>query len=348
LLRLQATGGNAAVLRLQLIEDMALAGPQIMNDLDQAAEDQVKGFKGNPAGLAIVLLNDMADWGSDERTWERSQIAHRILDKPGATAVMIEMAKRCDAARLTRLAANSAAKSLLLDLASGLRTINQVEEAERIVGVLISPAHGHLLGEQPARGAEVAGALGSHGASIQSVVKGVGPVVYDEYSIVMDAMPADVSPEQYLRELTEDLNKAVHSNDFDDINTFERTGADKRRGGPAVGDVYDIDIRGPENGSVMLIESTPTRFIFQTVTVPQTGTHPENGSREFGFERLADGSVRWYTRGVSRPSTELVRIVGGPAQKTGWTAMLTGIGNALKDRGGRLRAGSFKYWIQRG
>jgi hypothetical protein len=69
---------------------------------------------------------------------------------------------------------------------------------------------------------------------------------------------------------------------------------------PSIGNVYDIDIAGPDDGDVVLVEKTSTHFIFQAIKDKDSGRHPENGVREFGFERNPDGSVNFYTRGVSQ------------------------------------------------
>jgi hypothetical protein len=104
-------------------------------------------------------------------------------------------------------------------------------------------------------------------------------------------------------------------------------------------------IAGPDNGSVMLVESAPDHFIFQTVETSEDGTHPEYGSRQFGFERLAGGAGQWYTRGASRPGLMPGGgTIGRHAQESGWTAMLKGMAAELVRRGGTERAGSFGSW----
>ncbi len=149
----------------------------------------------------------------------------------------------------------------------------------------------------------------------------------------MDTMPSGTTPEAYLQEMANDLNKAVNSKDFDSINTFHRRPLGT--GGPAVGDVYHIDIAGPDNGSVMLVESASDHFIFQTVETKEDGTHPEYGARQFGFERISGGAVRWYTRGTSRPSmTPGGGTIGRHAQEKGWTRMLRGMAAELVNAAG--------------
>lgn len=208
-----------------------------------------------------------------------------------------------------------------------------------------SRTHRRLKAESWSTDSTIVAALASHGASFQSSSSGwaSGDFIHDEYSIVMDTMPSGTTPEAYLQEMAKDLNKAVNSSDFDSINTFHRRPLGT--GGPAVGDVYHIDIAGPDNGSVMLVESASDHFIFQTVETKEDGTHPEYGARQFGFERLEGGAVRWYTRGTSRPGhAPGGGTIGRHAQEKGWTSMLKGMAAELVSRGGTERSGSFGSW----
>jgi hypothetical protein len=339
-------GANRAVARLaaqQLMRrtDMEIEARETMRSIEERVRGALTTYAGNPDGMATFLLSPQTDW-------EEQQIRWRTASRANDAALLAVVRAAGDAASIRRLGAVKPTGGVLMTVGRRLRANGHVPEAERIIGALVSTAHAHLLGETAVAAAGVQSALAPHGATVQSITGGSDTIVYDEYSIVMDAMPTGVTPEAFLHEMSLDLNRAVNNPDFDDINVFARTAADKARGAPALGDVYDIDIKGPDNGSVMLVEAASNHFIFQTVTVPQTGTHPESGSREFGFERLDGGAVRYYTRGVSSPSSELTGIIGGPIQEKGWTAMLTGIGNTLARRGGVLRPGSFTHWIRRG
>jgi hypothetical protein len=339
---LAGAGGNASLARLLLRrEDTELEAQEIMRSISAQADDLIRRHRGDHDALARAVLRATGDW-------DGVQVGYHVLEQIGAglPGLVAAIARQTDESALR--SAIGTTQQFLMAVTRRLRSVGNVAEAERFARILVSPEHAHLLGESASASPAVQGALGPHGASLQSAARGAGPVVYDEYWIVMDAMPPRLTPEQYLAEMSTDLNHAVHSSVFDDINVFQRTQQDQRRGAPAVGDVYDIDIRGPDNGSVMLVESTPNHFIFQTVTTSQTGEHPENGSREFGFQPQPDGSVRFYTRGVSRPGSEIAGIVGAPIQRRGWTAMLTGIGATLQSRGGRMRSGSFGHWIKRG
>jgi hypothetical protein len=180
-------------------------------------------------------------------------------------------------------------------------------------------------------------ALAKSGATLQSVTQGSGKFVYDEYSILVDAMPADTTPESFLVEMATDLNGTVNDRGFNVINKFVR----KQVGKPTVGEVIHIDILGPDNGSVILAELKSDYFIFMTVETEQDGTHPEYGSREFGFEKLADGVTRFYTRGCSRTANALMSLAGAAPQTTGWTRLARGLSDTLQKRGGKPRPNSF-------
>ena len=151
-------------------------------------------------------------------------------------------------------------------------------------------------------------------------------------------MPKDKTPEAFLKDMARDLNGTIKNDRFDLVNIFSR-----RRGGePEIGDVIDIDILGPLNGSVVLVASEPTYFIFQTVDSVKMGTHPENGSREFGFERSETG-LRFYTRAVSRPGNYLLGLGGAAPQQEGWTSLMRGISDRINGLGGKSNFNSF--WI---
>lgn len=345
--RIPASSGHARRPPVQRREDMDLAAQQMMSDVERLAEEMVKQYRNAPAGLAYRLISDLSTVTSTLDDWERSQVAYRVLEKFSDQAGLAEaIAKQLPNDRVRKLATlprNGGLPALALTVQRG----GKGAEAERIMGIVVSPAHGHLFGETASESTAVKDALKTHGSQLQSITGGGAGMVFDEYWIIMDTMPPNLTAEAYLTEMSQDINAAVKSEAFDDINEFQRTEQDRRRGAPAVGDVYDIDIKGPDNGSVMLVERTPKNFIFQTVATTQTGAHPEFGSREFGFEILEKGAVRWYTRGASRPGSDAAAIIGAPIQKLGWTAMLTGIGNTLQSRGGRLRPGSFGNWIRR-
>jgi hypothetical protein len=112
-----------------------------------------------------------------------------------------------------------------------------------------------------------------------------------------ESMPKELSPEAFLLEMARDLNGTLDDLVFNTINRLQR----QRGGSPSVGEVIGIDILGPDNGAVILADLQPNYFVFQTIDSDTMGSHPENGSREFGFELLDSGAAgtkpRWLTKG---------------------------------------------------
>ncbi len=236
---------------------------------------------------------------------------------------------------------------MIRELQDGTTDDEDAVQIERIVR-LTSPTHAHLREEPWASNPHVKSALVAAGASIQSSSSGEGDYIYDSYEITIDKMPANLTPEAYIEEMANDLTPAVNSPAFDMLTTFVRRSAGAP---PAVGDLYDIDIVGPDNGTVMIVEIATDHFTVQTVTTPfsETGEHPECGARQFGFERNKDGSVTFYTRGASRPLALL-----GPDEVTGgfiaymqgdaWRNLLSGIGAELGRRGAKWSLAGIRWW----
>ncbi|MCK1485082.1 phosphatase PAP2 family protein [Bradyrhizobium sp. 193] len=190
---------------------------------------------------------------------------------------------------------------------------------------------------------DVKDALEREGADLQNIDDGRGDYVFDEYRVRVDQMPPGVTPEDFLREMLNDLNGTINDPEFDVINEFAR----RQTGDPTLGEFIDIDILGPDDGSVVLSQIADDHFVFATVDLglfSQTGTHPENGAREFGFVRNLDGSVDFYTRGASRPNNILADIFGDLPQEVGWESLMRGISNEITKRGGRSSPGSIESW----
>lgn len=235
---------------------------------------------------------------------------------------------------------------MMRELQAGFTSDDEAIEMERLIR-FGSPSHGRLKSEEAGQSPEVEAGLKSEDAELQSIGEGHGDFIYDEYSVIIDTMPPGLTAADFLAEMATDLNRAVSDDLFDHINEFSRR---PTTASPEVGNIYDINIAGPDNGSVVLVESTEDHFVFQTITTKSdgsgydTGAHPEYGSREFGFESQRDGSIKFYTRGASRPSNALVGVAGRLPQSTGWTRLMKGISNAIDARGGTARKQSFSSW----
>ncbi|MFZ4660025.1 MAG: hypothetical protein ACOYNY_23650 [Caldilineaceae bacterium] len=286
----------------------------------------------------------------------KSAYVNRVFDELPANDrddLAHEIALRGSDAKLKSIAADTDGKSLLMrfvqELQSGWTTggmglaspKSEASEIERLIRI-ISPSHAYLKAEPWSQSPEIQNAFGNSGTDPQSIHSGgaAGDYVYDEYSVTILKMPENLSPEDYLLEMATDLNRAVQNELFDKINEFKRIKTDRS---PKVGDIYHIDIWGPDNGSVMLVERSSNYFIFQTIETNQDGTHPEYGSRQFGFETNSNGTITFYTRGASRPFFGSASI-GRIAQDKGWTAMMEGIANTIQNKGGTIKQGSLQSW----
>jgi peptidoglycan hydrolase-like protein with peptidoglycan-binding domain len=179
-------------------------------------------------------------------------------------------------------------------------------------------------------------------AVCQLVVDGTGDYIYDEYKVEVERMPTDTSPEKFLSALASNINGAVQNKDFDQINVFKR----RQKGDAMVGEIVDIDILGPIDGSVVLGEMEKTYFIYQTIDLDWEIAHPENGSREFGYQ-IENQKIFFYTRGVSRPSNYLSALGGPIPQKMGWTALMKGISTKINSAGGKSDFATFSTTKER-
>ncbi|MFK8015708.1 MAG: hypothetical protein AB8G17_09740 [Gammaproteobacteria bacterium] len=171
-------------------------------------------------------------------------------------------------------------------------------------------------------------------AKFMKLSQGAGPYKYDEYAVHIDSVSGTVLF-NYLKAFAMDVNRTVKNPIFDQINVFEKR--NERR--IELSDIWDINIVGADNGSIVLVEKSPnfgktgisSWIDIQTIECEKYGTHPECGAREFGFE-LNRNRATFYTRGVSRAYMHIHRT-GTPIQHQGWTSMLTGIAAELKKKG---------------
>ena len=175
-------------------------------------------------------------------------------------------------------------------------------------------------------------------AKFQLLNSGSGSNNKDEYRFDVSEMPTSLTPENLLRSFALDPNGVVNSSEFNLINYFKKRASERI----ALGDIYDIDILGPDNGSIVIVAMSDgfgktcrdSWFDIQTISCKKTGTHPECGAREFGYNYTSDGGVSFYTRGVSRPSTMLHRA-GASLQYRSWMSMMGGLRNKIKNLGGK-------------
>ncbi len=203
----------------------------------------------------------------------------------------------------------------------------------------MTESHDRLYAQAYLRDPAVVAAVAASGGTLQTHDGGRSFLVYDEYSMLIERMPPGVTPEAFLIEFGTHLNRTVNDGGFSTVNVFKR-----RNNGPLkVGEIVDINMFGPDNGTVILSKLESNYFIY-TVLENDTygGEHPEYGSREFGFERQHDGTIKIYTRAVSSPADILADKIGKHFQEGGWTFMIRGMARTITRRGGRAVPNSFK------
>jgi hypothetical protein len=132
------------------------------------------------------------------------------------------------------------------------------------------------------------------------------------------------------------LNHALDSAEFDRLTQMQPRRAS---GELQPGDIYDIELLGPDHATVILTDAGEDYFVVTTITNPAETIkgHPTPGTREWGFERGGDG-VTFYTRGASRTRDPLVKTANAllGLQKLSWSLMIDGLAKMLVRRGGVL------------
>lgn len=112
---------------------------------------------------------------------------------------------------------------------------------------------------------------------------------------------------------------------------------------PTVGDIFLINIFGPNDGNVMMTDLTeyPSAAHFRYSTLRDnrpkgSGAHPNNGSREYGYSNSLDGNTKFYVRGIDQYFPQGGRLLGMSIQEKFWVSFLTGIADRVKAEGGRI------------
>ncbi|RAV27389.1 hypothetical protein, partial [Sinomicrobium soli] len=139
--------------------------------------------------------------------------------------------------------------------------------------------------------------------------------INDAYSSVvnMDYFPVTVNelpvvngqrqtPEQFLNHIRTNINSFVDT-EYSEFEPYQWPGLDEItlwNSSNPLGAVIGIDIKGPDNGSVIVSDYDTDKWTFSTIFDPKYGEHPVSGNRDFGYTQNDDGSYTFYTRGVDR------------------------------------------------
>lgn len=242
--------------------------------------------------------------------------------------------------QLRQLAGSEPGKALLKrvmnDMNTGSVYDDEARQVQRIGGV-VAQRHRRVL--QDWLPSDVAQSMKTNGLDHQPIAEGNGPVNFDEYSVTVEKMPPGVTPEQFLQRLANDPNGTLQNGGFDRWVEFDRRGSDRTPARP--GAIYDLDILGPDDASVVMRDQSSSHFTLTTVNGKPHGEHPIYGNREFGFRRNQDGSVTFYTLAADRMDLAngktLAGEAGKAAQASTWNAWTEAIQETITRQGGRVR-----------
>ena len=180
---------------------------------------------------------------------------------------------------------------------------------------------------------------------------------YDEFAIIVKLPDGrqDFASETFaaMRRKLDTVGLGEAAKEFMGIGTFRyfepkriEARSDKL---PVVGDIFQVDIRpglhltGIDDGDVMMTELLEgprnSRFRYSTLNndlAGGSGSHPNNGSREYGYFTTLDGWTKFYVRGVDQFKYPIYANSGRPHQDKFWLSFLEGIGNRVKFYNGEI------------
>lgn len=108
------------------------------------------------------------------------------------------------------------------------------------------------------------------------------------------------------------------------------------KGGRQRGEIVDLNIWGPDNGAISYLDVDTRDGDFQVITVQNStsGTHPVSGVRRWGFNRLPNGNVLFYTVGIESSNTWGSGDIGSHLQYKTWRDLMRDIGKHVQRKGG--------------
>ena len=108
-----------------------------------------------------------------------------------------------------------------------------------------------------------------------------------------------------------------------------------------LGSIININIFGPDNGSVIVSQFDDAGcycWTFTTITESQeNGEHPVSGNRQFGITQNSDGSWTFFTRGVDRAIDNNLGISSGVGFRMAdslWNCIINNMRNFINSNGG--------------
>ena len=195
----------------------------------------------------------------------------------------------------------------------------------------------------PERDAEAKGLL-PRGAKFH-YLEGFGDVKFDYYEVEVKFGP-NQTPEQFIQGVAGNPTKFLTDGAWKEYSDFRAWSGGNE---PKIGRMLDINIWGPDNGSVMLtdykLDGLNSKFRYAPVDMSgyrerqdtlgtpfgNTGEHVVSGAREWGFRMDESGRTFLYTTGVSKqleryhdPLDRILRLVDAYTNAFGGTISRSG------------------------
>lgn len=173
----------------------------------------------------------------------------------------------------------------------------------------------------------------------------------DYFPITIDKMPTvnnkKLTPSEFLNYIRININGFVNTSlsSFQPYQHYGTNDVALWNSSNPLGAVIEIDIAGPDNGSVIVSNCSASSWTFSTIYDPLYLSHPVSGHREVGYTQNANGSVTFYTRAVDRltnvDATALQAIAGIPFDNADalWRSFQSKVTDYVKANGGTAKVG---------
>lgn len=153
---------------------------------------------------------------------------------------------------------------------------------------------------------------------IQELENANGTMVnMDYFGVNIVTLPINLStgqrftPDELLDYMRRDFNNFVSGSTFAPYCQIQSICAQETNlwnSNNPLGAMIYIDIPG-DDGVVICTEYQNDYWYFQTMNAPYAGNHPVSGTRQFGYERLANGTYNFFVRGVDRIDSNIIENI---------------------------------------
>lgn len=191
--------------------------------------------------------------------------------------------------------------------------------------------------------------LGQHGFLLQGIAEARGQRInLDYYEVRVEVLPhlgnGETTPEVLLGHIRQNWND-YYDRDTANFSPYFPSDTGFAKTDP-FGAVLHIDmlmgfgflgLDNPDDGTVIVSDSTRMNWRFSTIWTPHDGYHPVSGTREFGVVPNDDGTYSIYTKGADRPTTfiddQLSSVIFTKADQL-WRSFQAKIADFINQNGG--------------